>query len=1659
MKSTMLNDCDSGEESQRSHSQGVHLDAALSDVFTSSQFLEVGIGIANAVASFHSSGEFLGDLTPKDIVIHSLSSHAPIVELHRRADSSRGKWSFSSREETYPYISPEQTGRVDRVIDYRTDHYSLGIIYYKMLTGTLPFHGKDLPGWVHCHVAQVPSFAPDSTIPGVIQSIVLKLLSKEPDERYQTLSGLVFDLKLCLSQLKEIGKIEPFALGGNDRSKTFRLPQKFYGQTRALHTLHQALRRVVDLGNSEFILVAGEPGIGKTRLVGELRERVVQEGGFFAGAKPDQYKSDMPYSTLASAFMTLVSELLTYDDEKIREWRQSFQSTLEMNAQLIISLVPQFSLIWASSTPLPQLLPAEEEARFATACRQFLSVFAQRSRSLVLFFDDLQWADSSTLKWLGHFFLNALSNAGSNSGLRHVLIIGAYRPNEVAGNQGLVQLLRNIENSKGPFTQIKLDPLTQTDFDHFISDAFHRTSHEIGQVSALIYNKTAGNPFFVRQFLSNLAQEQFISLSTTESGDSAHSGWTFDLNQIRERKFTDNIVDFMAARLKVQPVTTQKILKAAAAIGITSNVATLCALSGLNPAEIHSALANAVEIGLFYRDGDHYRFLHDRIQEAAYSFIPAEERGYYHLRIGRFYLDRTPESDLNSKAFEILSHFEKAGRLLERGEESIRIAELNLLAAKKAKSATAYASAMNYISAGLELCAKSPNSSRYELEFSLSLERAECEYLLGEYEKAEAHCKSLLSFATNRRDQTQVLLIEVSLYEIQGQFDRGVDSLIRCLRLYDIEISAHPSMEQVLSVCDEIWKGLGERKIEDLVHLPVVQDPELLTVLKALSHNICSYFTDEKLFLFQGAYIVNVSIKHGNSAPAVSGYGMVSLFLGPMFGKYREAYEFGKLACTLVDVHGFESARAMALDEFAAFVNYWINPLSTSIQYLRRANEAALKLGQMNWFCYSSFDILTTRLFKGDLLSDVLQESEDFKTRVQELGNIPIYYLLIFLRAFIFRMSGSTSDFTSLTSSEFNQTQFEQNEIEKFPALIQCWYYSFLLQGCVFSGDFEQAERIAQRVEKILWSTAGQYTFPEYHFFRALTLTNLYFTSSSDRQVEYLKNLDSIQEKMRVWVSNSPQNFHHKFALVSAEIARIRGMNEDAMHFYEDAIQAAHQNAFLQYEALAYEMAGKFYATEGFASFSTSYIFKARACYQQWGASGKVKHLEQLHPDLFIIDKSRSISLDGLPIDERIWGGISPENIDLISAVKASQAVSSVIEPEKVIHALLQVILEQSGGQRVVLFLKGKEKQLEIAAEATAFRSDFQSPTFQVSAGASGGETEPSRVAQSILNYVSQTREYVLLNEVGTSANSGTFSTDPYFSSSKPKSLLCMPILRQQDVIGLIYLENDITPYAFSPQHLTVLQLLAAQAAISLQNADLYENLRKAVELRDDFLALASHELRTPIVPLKLYLDLLIRQVQKLPRGILPQLDSLSGAIEKTRGRLDEMQRLIDSLFDESLIKEGRLVLKKERTNLVQLVSQIVQRLEPELRKVGCTVDMQAPTDLIGNWDSPRLEQVVVNLLTNAMKFGPGKMIRVGIDRDAYHTTITVTDQGIGISKEDQSRIFKKFERASSPMKYFGLGLGLHIAQEIAVAHGGVITVQSDPGEGATFTFKLPIGN
>ncbi|MCP4130836.1 MAG: serine/threonine-protein kinase PknK, partial [bacterium] len=1260
-------------------------------------FLETAISISDIVGTLHKNNVIHKDIKPHNILINPGTGMLKLIDFGISSELSHENEEIYNRntiEGTLVYMSPEQTGRLSRGVDYRTDIYSMGITFYEMLTGTVPFCSKDPLEIIHAHIAKKPTppVEINSSIPPVVSDIVMKLLAKSVEDRYQNSFGVMADLAECLGQFKRTKGINYFETGEKDISLKFNIPRGLFGRDKELGVLLSAFERVGG-GAREMMLVAGAPGIGKSVLINEVRKPIVEKRGYFITGKYEQFAPGIPYSSIIAAFRELVRQLLLESSERITRWKEKLNSVLGTYGNVITDVIPDVELIIGEQQDVPLLGPEETLNRFNIVFKKFMRVFAQKEHPLVLFLDDLQWADMASF--------SLVENIITDSGIESFLLIGAYRDNEINGSHPLMGLVENIKKTEVTLKSITLSTLTVEAMNRYMGGFLRRETDDLFSLAEVVHKKTNGNPFFINQFMQMLYDAKLFFV------DSA-TGWQWDLEKINRVQVTDNVVELMANKISKLKEHTREILKTCACVGNRFNPEIVSLLTEQPLPGILDSLMEAVEEGLLVLRGDVYEFQHDRIQEGAYSLIPGDERAALHYKIGRILLDKLSPEELQDDIFSVVNQLNYGVDLARDLEERHELAGLNLLAGRKAKKTSAYNGAYRYYQYGIEYLSSKAWEREYELALALYSECGEAAFLSGDPDEAQKFLDQVLEKAKTPLDTVKVCEVKITLNAGMNKMAEALAWAIKALTGLGVHIPKKITRMDVLKEQLIVKIKLGNRSIEGLFDsTQQVTDPHKLAIARLLMiASAPAYVLAADSFPYIILKQVNLALEHGNSINSIYAYALYGVLLCGESIDFDRGFRFAQLALTALDRFNAEEFRPKLCHLLGSFISHWKRPLKEDFDYLQEGYRSGAESGDFAYASYCVAHYCINSFYAAEPL-DTLKEKYiahyEIVKSFKQVSTLQYYELRY---QFVLNLRGESENSMLIKGDIFDEEQmvehwFGENRLNSFGHYIECKLCLYYLHGF-----YKEAVHIAEEGKKYIKGLFAMVSRVQYYLYYSLSLLARYPLQSSRLQKKYLKLVFENQEMMKKWAGTCPENFLHKYLLVQAVLAGVTGKNQrDEQGVYTKggslfnrAIASAQENGFTQDEAAANEAAARFYREKNFEDIANLYMASAYACYSRWGAVSKVTQIEKEFPALKPA-RSRAGSVRSADRLESFstTGSIS-ESLDLSTVVKASQAISGEIVLSRLLSRLMQLTLENAGAEKGCLLLE-KEGKIFVEAE------------------------------------------------------------------------------------------------------------------------------------------------------------------------------------------------------------------------------------------------------------------------------------------------------------------------------------------------------------------------
>ncbi len=1704
------------------------------------EFLRIAIDMSNTLDRLCRDRIIHKDIKPANILINPTTKQIKLIDFSIASLLPRETQTLMNPnvlEGTLNYLSPEQTGRMNRGIDYRTDFYSLGVTFYELLTGKLPFSSSDPMELIHCHIAKQPPSVHEINpeIPVVLSSIVSKLMAKNAEARYQSALGLKADLENCLQQLNETGKIESFVIGKRDLCDRFIIPEKLYGRATEVATLLAAFDRVANpilsrggapvparsveeanSSRSEMMLVAGFSGIGKTVVVNEVHKPIVRQRGYFIKGKYDQFQRNIPFSAFVQAFRDLMGQLLSESDAQLQAWKAQILEVVGDNGQVLIDVIPELERIIGIQPPATELSGSAAQNRFNLLMQKFVQIFSSVEHPLVMFLDDLQWSDSASLKLLQLLMAETA----------HLLILGAYRDNEVSPAHPFILTVDEIIKTGSIVNTITLQPLNVVDLNQLVADTLNCEFLVAQPLTELVYQKTKGNPFFTTQFLKALYDDKLISFD----GEIRH--WQCDIAQIKALALTDDVVEFMALQLQKLPDATQSVLKLAACIGAQFDLNTLAIISEKSVEVTATALWKALQEGLiipntevykFFMQSDSawvadvatnptYRFLHDRVQQAAYSLIPGDQKQTTHLKIGQLIQKNCSEIEQEEKLFDILGHLNLGESLINRQHEREDLAKLNLKAGRKARNSTAYVAATIYIQTGIELLTDNSWKSQYELTLNLYVAATEAAYLNADLDGMEQMAQLVLQNAQTILDKVKIYEIQITSLTAHGHMLEAIAVGRNVLKQLGVELPTEPDEAFIRKGLQALANQLQGRRIEELVDLPVMTDFQTQAAMQLLASLFSPIMGGMPGLLPILAFtMVSLSLQFGNAPASTIGYVAHGMVMCAFLGEVKQGYNFGNLAINLLDRSNIPEVKSIVLCLFGSFIQHHQELLIATVPTLKAGYVAGIETGDFLSAGYNSSSYGYAISFAGQELSSVESEMIDLSVALGEITQYSAQEYVDITRQMLQNLIETMSQPDSLIGVAYDEIVMipKHHQNNNLGSLAIVYIYKMLL-AYVFGNYLAALDHMIKSKEYLI-AVSGLVIFPIFHFYAALAQLAIFPTASETKQAEILLVVETHQTTLHQWAKNAPMNYLHKWHLIEAEKCRVLGKKAEALDRYDRAIQLAKQNEYIQEEALANELAAKFYLDWGKEKVAQSYMIDAYYAYSRWGAKAKVQDLETRYGQLLtpILQKTAALLTASESISSSLRTLVSVHHtvstssststisqmLDMATVLKAAQSLYGAIELDELLSSLMQVVMENAGADKAVLILN-KEGNLEIAAQCLADISCDLQP-FSLD--------NCQDLPLNVIYYVKRTQETVI-----STADSTIFASDSYLIRQHPHSFLCTPILNQGKLIGILYLENSVTAGAFTADRIELLKLLCSQAAISLENARLYQKSQQALEnlqqaqlqliqsekmsALGNLVAGVAHEINNPVGFLKGNLkpamdgikdlfSLIDIYQQEYPEQT-PAIQDEIEAIDLDFLRADlpnlvgSMAEGIDRICNISVSLRTFSRADSDRPlpfNIHEGIDSTILILKHRLKASESRPSIEIVKDY-GNLPAiecfaGQLNQVFMNFLANAIdaledsnsgrsyeeiEANPNRIaIKTTVSEDHKFIIIRIKDHGIGMSESVQQQIFEHLFTTKAVGK--GTGLGLAIARQIVVEkHHGAIEVHSVLGYGTEFVISLP---
>lgn len=1624
-------------------------------------FLEIGIDIARALEVLHDKGIVYGQLNPLSI---SLCGPTRKVKLTHFNQATRAQ--METKQHHYPvtletslwYISPEQTGRVNRGVDHRTDLYSLGVILYQLATGTLPSSGSSPAEIIHHHLAHTPE-SPNTlnpAIPATLSGIILKLLEKSPVNRYQSCQPLLVDLTRCAQQMENYSTIVDFDLAQDEIPHSLRIPTRLYNRSEDIQALRDALSQATQ-GSSSSLILKGCSGIGKSSLIHDFQRNLGENEALFFEGKFEKATRNIPYSAISSGSQQLISQILTLSSATVTGWKNSLKKVFGVEGKALTSIVPELELILGSQPSLQPLHPAEQEKRFFDIFRSFLTISSELGLTLIMFFDDLQWADEASL--------SLLKVIVGDQTLSNIFFIGAYRDTELHNNEALQIFLESLANRENPSLCRSLEHLRQEDIEQILSRTLAHDRKQVADLAQIALEKTGGNPFFLKQFLHSLYRKKIIFFS----GET--KSWQWDDDAVSSCQLTSNIADHIIQDLSSLPPEVLKMLKTASCLGSRFSTDLLAPIHIKVDRDIQPLLDIAQNNGILLKyfsnqqqNAHLYRFSHDQIHHAIYSLLETSEAGRIHNEIAYWLLTQKDQDYYQQNIFEIADHCNRSQPAHFSLLKWSHIARVNLDAGKKVKNSAAYTAAHQYFQHGLASLPMDCWEKEYQLSLELYVQGSETAYLTGNYGSTKTLFETVCSKSTNLYDTCDAYMVRIRALKAENQLGQALATVIEILELLKISLPKKPGKARIVATIFRTMKRLSRYSEEELLALPEMTDKHSRLIMGFIQEmGTISYYTKPQLLPFINEWAVKLSLKHGNSPESnLMGYTLHGFLLCGASPKLIErGYTLGHLSLKLEQLQRPADDYIQALYLFNNLIRHWKDHVKDTIGPLRTVAVKGKNAGEYEISANAAYSCTYRLYFLGANLADVSKEMEEYQQHIKSLNlQIPLYRQLLFQQA-TSNLLTPGRDPTILSGRYYNEaTHFKHHSKSRDYTTIAQFSLIKLIHGVLFHRHGETAEHGNTVREHLRHLTASLFV-PIFYFYDSLARLALHNSLSLKEKYLNRISIHRNQNKLKQWAIHCPVNFSHKHSLVEAERARIFNQTKSAMAYYDRSIEQARTNGYQLEEGLANEIASRFYKEQKRTRIAHFYEREARYCYYRCGAAAKVKELDDRVWSSTGQQQDQEVSLvtENIPLSEvRLGGG--GFRLDMMAAIKASRVFNSERVHDELMIKMLRIMLESAGAKKGYLIFK------ENTAWAIRVTGSIGQPCKVELTDIPLHNTDI--VPKTLIHYVIHTTMDLVLNDA---CNKGLFTNDPYIREKQPKSILAIPIIHQGELLCILYLENNLTTDAFPPDRQELLHLLGAQAAISLKNSRLFEELEQTVtqlngeiQRRKDaqlqllhaeklsalgrVSASIAHEFGNPLMGVRYLLE----EFHK--RGTISEDDQK--LLELGLEECDRMKQLTRDLQQLHKPSSG----KRSMVNIHTLLDNVLL-----FQKKHFTTNQ---IHVIKHYDNaiPAVEviedqvtQILMNLTMNAvdaMDDGGGTLtLSTCIEEQLLR--LDVTDTGTGIPYEYQERIFEPF--FSTKTEEDGTGLGLSISYGIAQHHGGQLQFSSNPGQGTTFTLTLPLLN
>lgn len=1608
------------------------------------RFLDLAIGSVRALAGAHAHGLLHGDIRPHNLLVDDGAGVRLTGFDHATALDAMPPVVPRPGPASWPYQAPE-VARADQArISVRSDLYSLGITFYQMLTGTLPFTADTRAAWQHAHLAVEP-VPPHVRTPGIeslLGAIVLRLLAKDPVDRYADAMSLLADLLRCQADWRGRGEIAPFRLDAAGATSTLNVSGELFGRARETAQLADALARVRHSGQSELVLIAGAAGTGKSALAAWLSCQAGQHGMRFASGKSDQLQLDIPYAPVAQMIRALALPLLGEPEATLAPLRERWLDALAGQGRAIAELVPEAAHVLGRTAPLADVPAQQAQARAQKAILATFATFADRAAPLVLCFDDLQWADASTIALLEAFTTQRPDN---------LLLIAAYRDHGNDVEQRFSWLLHASRAGALPVTRIAVRPLAVWELTELVAAALNEPAPRVAALAQLVHAKTGGNPFFSYQLLRALVDDGVLTYRENRAG------WHWDEADAAQHRYTDSVTDLMTRRFARLPAEGTELLRQLACVGIRCEQSLLACVAQLDADQLGERLRPFIDAGLLVRSEDGYAFQHDRVLEAAYAMIEPRERPAAHARIAGIMIEHW-QGELAVHAFEIGNQIERAAGHPLSEPQRVAFVQVLLVAARRARRSAAMAQATRYTDAAFALMQPSWWTTHCALAYAASVLHCECLLAQARLEPASLQIDALLARDLPPVDKAAVHRLKATLQTVRSDYEGAINAALSGLALLDIHLERGPSRARMREAYDAVKQALGGRAIDSLARLPATEDSRIQTIMGLLSTLISSLFVRDGISFLHVAKMVELTLAHGATAESPYGLSWFGVFIASLYEEYQDGLAYGLAAMDLADRHGYEAERIatlVAVDQVSA----WTRPLPYALAHAQRAVQLGLASGDIGMACYACNHIASDLLAMGEHLRLVEEEIGRGLALTRLVQYRDIELILYSQLHFLHRLrSGDEAPPQGEAVRQMSAAQ-RLARANSLPTRFWIWLYDGM--AAVFRQEWDHAVRSLREAHALTWSAPAHINVADCRLYLAIALAHAATGAAAGAMAEdgtapdrVMADVSAQRDCFARWAALNPLTFQGKLSLVDAELARLRGDPIQALACYEQSAVAAAAAGFVHEAALAHELAGMLCDARGLPTAAAQHWRLARAGYRRWGAEHKAMLLGARHPQLDVAghDDGGAGGTDGKLAAGRWELGM-----------KTARAMSSEIVMDRLIETLMTQVLVHAGARYGLLLLMRDGKPM---IEASGRVADGK-------VAVTLGSAVPTEQALplAVLDSVLHTRQTLALDDAMVDAPSiRTKGAIP----GGLRSVLCLPLLRGGSITGVIYLENNLAPAVFDASRIAELEVLAPQVAISLETARLYQQLveesnrRVAAEVRlrsassalartshltvmGSLAASIAHEVNQPLTAIVATVDASLRWLNRPVPEVAEALDGFTDIKQYALRAADIIRAL------RALARQAPAVLAPLHPDEVLREVLDMARLDIDAHEVRVVARLAAGSAVV-EADRVQLQQVVLNLITNALdamaQTPPAQRELIVTSYQEQHTVVvSVQDHGTGIAADVLGQVFEPFFTT----KEDGMGMGLAICRSIIEAHGGTLEVRNRRSGGSEFMFRLPV--